>query len=244
MRDLFADDLLASLYDWFNPWSAGDDFYLEIAHAMGGRVLDLGCGTGMLACRLATGGLDVTGVDPAEAMLRVARSRPGGDRVTWVQSAGQDLQLERRFELVYMTGHAFQALLTDPEALALLVRVREHLSDAGRLVFETRNPARKAWRDWAADRSGIVETAEYGRVKESCVVFADEAAGLVDLTHHYRFETTGELLTGCTQLRFRDREQVRNLLIAAGLTPREWFGDWDRSVLTEASPEIIVFASC
>ena len=41
----------------------------------GAHVLDLGCGTGLLACRIAEEGFAVTGVDPAEGMLRVARAR-------------------------------------------------------------------------------------------------------------------------------------------------------------------------
>ncbi len=71
----------ALLYDHFNLWDSGDDFYLGLAREIGGFVLDLGCGTGMLACRIAQDGLSVTGVDPAEGMLRVARSRRGAERV-------------------------------------------------------------------------------------------------------------------------------------------------------------------
>ena len=83
--DVFADPELARLYDHFNAWAACDDFYLEQALAQGGPVLDLGCGTGMLASRIASEGLQVFGADPALAMLRVARSRPGGERVIWLQ---------------------------------------------------------------------------------------------------------------------------------------------------------------
>ena len=76
-EEVFETEFFASLYDCFNTWSVSDDFYLHHAVAAGGPVLDLGCGTGMLACRMALNGLDVTGVDPSEAMLRVARSRAG-----------------------------------------------------------------------------------------------------------------------------------------------------------------------
>ena len=52
--EIFDDDAFAALYDSFNTWSAGDDFYLALARDHGGPVLDLGCGTGMLACRITT----------------------------------------------------------------------------------------------------------------------------------------------------------------------------------------------
>ena len=44
------------------------------AHALeGNSVLDLGCGTGQHAIRLAKRGFDVTGVDRSPEMLRIAR---------------------------------------------------------------------------------------------------------------------------------------------------------------------------
>ncbi len=51
--EIFSDPAFARLYDAFNLWGPGDDFYLALARKLGGGVLDLGCGTGMLACRIA-----------------------------------------------------------------------------------------------------------------------------------------------------------------------------------------------
>ena len=77
--DVFRDARIAGLYDLFNPWMACDDFYLDRTTRRGGAVLDVGCGTGMLACRIAAAGIVVVGVDPAEGMLSVARSRSGAE---------------------------------------------------------------------------------------------------------------------------------------------------------------------
>ncbi len=125
--DVFDDPLLASVYDDLDPWAASDEFYLGLARETGGAVLDLGCGTGRLACRIAAEGLEVVGADPAGAMLGVARSRPGTEAVAWVQSDAQSLRLARRFDLIVMTGHAFQALLSDADARAVLETAAHHL---------------------------------------------------------------------------------------------------------------------
>jgi 2-polyprenyl-3-methyl-5-hydroxy-6-metoxy-1,4-benzoquinol methylase len=146
--EVFEREFLASLYDYFNLWTPSDEFYLQMARESGGRVLDLGCGTGMLACRIAQEGLSVTGVDPAEGMLRVARSRVGHERVSWIKAAGQSLRLSTHFDLIYMTGHAFQALLSDDDALAVLKAAHDHLEHDGHFAFESRNPARRAWLTW------------------------------------------------------------------------------------------------
>ena len=58
------------------------------------HVLDIGCGPGTAARAAARRGARVTGVDPAEPMLRVARLltrlRPSGD-LTWVRAGAESL---------------------------------------------------------------------------------------------------------------------------------------------------------
>ena len=117
-EDVYEEPRLAELYDFLNPWTHQDDFYLAQARRLGGPVLDLGCGTGQLAVRIAEEGIEVVGAEPAAGMIGVARARAGGERVEWVQSSGEALELGRRFRLVYMTGHAFQAVPTDEGATA------------------------------------------------------------------------------------------------------------------------------
>lgn len=58
----------------------------------GPAVLDLGCGTGNVALRLARRGLEVTGVDLSPAMLdRGRRKSPPGAGVRWVEASAVEL---------------------------------------------------------------------------------------------------------------------------------------------------------
>ncbi len=71
---IFSDPRLAEIYDDLDGDRDDLDFYETIIAELGASsVLDIGCGTGALACRLAQRGLDVTGLDPAAASLDVAR---------------------------------------------------------------------------------------------------------------------------------------------------------------------------
>jgi SAM-dependent methyltransferase len=242
--EVFEDSLFASLYDHFNGWDVCDHFYLGLARTLksGARILDLGCGTGLLACRIAEEGYAVTGVDPAQGMLDVARSRLGAERVSWVKGAGQTMRLPQRFDLIYMTGHAFQALLTDDDAVTLLRTARDHLADDGLLAFETRNPARQAWLSWTPDRRRRAVTTDHGEVEEFFDTKADPAAGIVDLAAHYRFAGSSRTIVGRSRIRFVDLDHLKRLLAAAKLAPVTWYGDWDRSPLTKTSREFIVIA--
>lgn len=70
-------------------------------------VLAVGCGTGVLACRLAGQGLEVIGVDPAAASLDVARAKPGAERVVWLHGDASDLP-PLSVDVATMTGNVAQ----------------------------------------------------------------------------------------------------------------------------------------
>ena len=151
----YADHRLAALYDALNPPGPETGFYLGLASETSGpggrpaRVLDMGCGTGRLACELAARGHQVTGADPAPAMLGVARARPGGDRVRWIETDGAHLAGPTRFDLIVLAGHVFQLLLEDSAVRAALRALSQQLAPGGRLAFGTRNPAVREWQYWS-----------------------------------------------------------------------------------------------
>ncbi len=73
-------------------------------------ILDVGCGTGALACRVAMLGLDVTGVDPALASLQLAQIKPNADQVRWIH--GSTAQLPSPIsDMALMTGNVAQVFL-------------------------------------------------------------------------------------------------------------------------------------
>lgn len=123
----YQDPQIAAIYEMANPMAEDAEFYLCLAGPRSCSVLDLGCGTGTLCCALAERGHRVTGVDPAAAMLALARNKPHAERVEWIESSAQTYRSQRRFDLIVMTGHAFQVLLTDADALEVLKTMRVHL---------------------------------------------------------------------------------------------------------------------
>ena len=235
---LYDDADLAAFYDLENGWGADFDFCARLAE--GARsVLDLGCGTGQLAAALAEGRA-VVGVDPAAAMLAVARRRPGGEQVTWIEADARDLDLGRRFDLVLLTGHAFQVFLTPEDQLAALRAIARHLNPRGRFVFDSRNPAAEVWRKWTPERSRRrLEHPQFGAVEAWNDVSRDAASGIVTYETHYRIRSNGKHLAASSQIRFTSKEELEALIGEAGLHVTRWLGDWQEQPWTPQSREII-----
>ena len=123
----FAEPRLAELYDPLDPDRSDLDVYVAMADEFGVRsVLDVGCGTGTLACLLARRGLEVTAADPALASLEVARRKPGADRVRWLHADAASLP-PLQVDLAVMTGNVAQVFVSDQEWAAALGAIRQAL---------------------------------------------------------------------------------------------------------------------
>jgi ubiquinone/menaquinone biosynthesis C-methylase UbiE len=238
MQDrLFEDPELVRFYDSENGW--GDDTRFCAALAKDARsVLDLGCGTGLLATALAEG-REVWGVDPASAMLDVARKRDGGIRVTWIEADARDVRLGRRFELVVMTGHAFQCLLTDDDQRALCKTIAAHLEPGGTFIFDSREPSREEWREWLPELSRrYIEDPQLGVIEAWNDVGYDPAAELVSYETWYR-SNDGRTWSATSRIRFTTKDNIAARLAETGIKVDYWLGDWTGNPWTPSAKEII-----
>jgi SAM-dependent methyltransferase len=238
----YTDPRLAAVYDALNPPEADALFYLRLAGDEPKTILDMGCGTGRLACSLARRGHRVTGADPASAMLDIARKRQGGDKVAWIAAGAADLSIDTRFDLIIMTGHVFQVFLDDMAVAAVLANLSRHLAPEGRLAFETRNPLVEEWRDWTPERTRErIDVPGLGAVDVHYRV-SGVAGQLVTFETHFRF-AEDDVVTTWNTLRFMGKDELAAALERSGAPDVTWFGDWDGSPIGPARPELIVIAT-
>jgi SAM-dependent methyltransferase len=238
MQDrLFHDPELVQFYDAENGWGA-DTRYCRHLAATAASVLDLGCGTGLLAAELGTTH-EVWGVDPAAAMLDVARNREGGSAVTWLEADARTVRLGRRFDLVVMTGHAFQCFLTDADQLAVCKTIAAHLAPGGTFIFDSRNPSREEWREWGPEASRRhFDLPPHGRIEAWNDVRQDTATGIVTYDTQYR-NSDGRAWMASSRIRFASKDSIADRLQQAGLHAHRWMGDWQGSEWSATSAEII-----
>lgn len=129
----------SQVYDASVPdWPGELAFYHKLAHEVArlhGAILEVACGTGRVAVRLAQTGVRVVGIDRSVDLLAGAIAKSAGlPNVRWEQGNMRTFALDERFALVIIPGHSFQFMLTPADQVACLQTIRRHLQPEGRLV--------------------------------------------------------------------------------------------------------------
>lgn len=228
---------LATIYDDGNGWGNDREFYLSLAGDKPQHILDVGCGTGIICHAYAALGHHVTGLDPAESMLIVAKANPLGDKITWVNASVQEFNSEQKFDLIIMTGHALQCLLTTQELQSCLQTMAQHIARDGQIVFETRNPNidwKSKWHNTGFNDGSGENKAQVNR----------EVTGYTNNSMSFttKYHFSDETLQSDSELRFWAPTEVSRAAGNAGLKVKTIFGDWDRSPFDPHTSEEIIFS--
>jgi SAM-dependent methyltransferase len=233
---LYHDAELAQFYDLDTGWSDDLIYCSELAQSAS-SVLDLGCGTGKFLVTLPAKRL--VGADPAAAMLEVARQKASLAPVTWVQGDARSLRLGQTFDLIVMTGHAYQTLLTDDDQRDACRTIAAHLAPGGSFIFDSREPAVEEWREWTPGASQrVISHPVLGQVRAWNDVAFDDATGVVTYWSYYG-ATDGRTWSAQSCIRFATRTEISARISEAGLRVDRWLGDWQGGPIGPGQPEII-----
>ncbi|MDH4155792.1 MAG: class I SAM-dependent methyltransferase [candidate division Zixibacteria bacterium] len=232
------------------------DFYVRYCREARGRILELGCGTGRVLIPAARAGAAVTGLDVAESMLSRCRDKlreepqEVRDRVTLVHGDMTDFDLGGKFKLVIIPFRPFQHLLATDEQLACLRCINRHLDADGKLVFDVFQVDLNMVCDPHAAEE-VEDVSEYEipdgrRLRRSGRVAAFHRAEQyndVELIYYVTSaDGTTERIVHAFPLRYFFRYEIEHLLARCGFKIIELFGDFDKSPLTDGSPEMIFVA--
>lgn len=154
------DDRLDRLHaERAEPWGADDRWYEQRKRALLlamlpqerlGRVLEVGCSTGVTTAALAARADEVVAIDASAAALERAAARTAGLPVRLLHGRAPDAWPEGRFDLVVLSEVGY---FLSPAALdALVDRVRDSLADDGAVLL---CHWRHAVRGWPLDADAV-----------------------------------------------------------------------------------------
>ncbi|GAA2595701.1 class I SAM-dependent methyltransferase [Dactylosporangium fulvum] len=108
--------------------------------AGGGRVLELGIGTGRIALPLAARGVQVHGIDLSRAMVSRLRAKPGGESIGVTIGDFATARVDGGFSLAYIVFNTIMNLTTQEAQVACFRNVAAHLQPGGRFAVEVMVP--------------------------------------------------------------------------------------------------------
>jgi SAM-dependent methyltransferase len=141
-------DSIANVYDESLPAHVVEHYLRKrtrfvLDHCPRGKGLDVGCGTGVLAARLAAAGYDMAGVDPSEGMLEILRAR--APEIDAVRASGSSLPFaDGSFDLV-MSVAALHHIAHPDEVRRTLAEMVRVAKPAGRILVWDHNPRNPYW---------------------------------------------------------------------------------------------------
>jgi SAM-dependent methyltransferase len=237
----FADPVLYDL-EQTSRGAGAIAFYCALAQETGAPVLELACGTGRVAIPIAQQGAQVIGIDLVPGMLGQARQKSAGLPVHWIVGDMRHFHLALGFRLIFLTGNAFQALLTRPAQAAMLACVRTHLHEAGVLAFDTRNPRPAALRTTSVEEPWWTYTDPQGHtVQVTGRQHYDHVSQIMHWTTSRRWQVGAAVDTRVTRIatRYVFPQELEALLHYNGFTIVRQYGDWEGERLTAESPRMI-----
>jgi ubiquinone/menaquinone biosynthesis C-methylase UbiE len=145
------------------------------------RVLDLGCGTGTIACLLAGRGYEVTAADASEEMLTAAAAKAealGGARPLFVRQSMQRLRLPGQVDAAVSTLDAINYLTRPADVQETFRRVYRVLRPGGLFLFDVNSPDKLRRMDgqtWLDEREEVycVWRTEFSERTRVCTYWVD-----------------------------------------------------------------------
>jgi SAM-dependent methyltransferase len=251
----------AAIYDIVHSGLPGElNYYLALPHQAEGRVLELGCGTGRIAVKLAEAGIRTVGLDLSRPMLDACASKwvsisgegnLPSETLVLIQADMSAFDLDQKFPLIIMPYRSFMHLLRFKEQLACLECIANHLEDGGRFIMNIWKPTA----GYIHAFSSAPDEPEYshidtyqnsgvpGKIDHYHSVFCDEfEQSLVEehvfITVDDEGEEQGRKALPLLRTWLTVRE-MHNLIAASSLEVESVFGDFSETPIYSGSTESI-----
>lgn len=237
-EDPYRDEQLVELYDIDNAASDDHAYYRALAELVGAtKIIDFGCGTGLLTRALATPGRMVIGVDPSTTMLGYARRQPGAEAVTWLEGDVSAIDSAGDADLIVSSGNTMMHISIEdyPTVLSSLAAA---LRCGGVISFESRNPGAREWEHWNPTETYAERGTSFGHLREWLDVTEVDRGRVVFEAHNVFHD--GRTAVYTTVLYFRGAEDIAADLEHAGFSDVDVRGGWHNEPVTDDS-RVLVF---
>jgi SAM-dependent methyltransferase len=226
MYRLFSE--IAHRYDLHTPpehYRHDHAFVLQEAAALGSpcRLLDVGCGTGVLVEKALQVGMLARGIDASPAMIRVAETRVGKDAVAVRRM--QEIDEEGAYDLVVSLSWTLNYCEGRAELVDVLRRMRRALRMGGRVLLQVAHAANVAGEEMEDREPGPGGQAEDVVFRYRFVRLEGEEMPM-RAEYVYACRSHNEVVEEKHTLRMADAGEVAQCARAVGFDGVEVYDSW------------------
>ncbi len=206
------------------------------------RVLDICCGTGEHATRMAHLGYEVTGVDQSQDMLDIAVDKvvASGLSIDFICADVFELGIKEEFEVAYCLGYTFLYMTTYPDVRRFLKAVKNALLPRGLFIVDFINGP-SLIKDFNKDE--FIYRHKSVTIRQHDRWSLDNRRGVKHLDFAYEIiDDDGRVqkISAEEDLRIFYDDEVQTLLSSCGFSDVESFGDYNLERNRADNPYILI----
>jgi SAM-dependent methyltransferase len=215
VEDAFEGTVLRSTVDFLSRLAAG------------GRVLELGIGTGRVALPLSDRHLVVDGIDLSAAMVQELRRKAGGGALEITIGDFATAHTGRSYRLVYLVFNTIMNLPTQDQQVQCFLNAAEHLAEGGHFVIELLVPDLQRLPPGETIRPSAIDAGHIG--------FDEIDPSTQALTSHHYYFRGRESDRYSIPFRYVWPSELDLMARIADMSLVQRWADWDREPFTSAS---------
>jgi len=213
------------------------DFYGETSKPqinVNPKVLDLCCGFGRISAELARRGFSVTGVDITGSYLQTAKEEAGFEKlnIEYIKADAREFVRKDFFDLAVNLYISFGYFEDQKDDLLMVRNAYESLKSGGSFIIETlgKEIAVRDFvdREWF-ERAGFMVLTEY-----------ETLDSWTFLKNRWILIKDGKKIERVFSQRLYSASELRSLLLEAGFSKVDIYGDWDESPYGKSAAKLIV----
>ena len=246
MSDLYPE-YFARFYDLiYHKVRDGVDnsFYLEKIKNTGGKILEVGTGTGRLMIEALENGADIYGIDISPAMLDILKAKLTMDQASRVSLQNIiDFKSDITYDLIIAPFRVFMHLINKEDQLKALNNVFKYLTPGGKFIFDVFVPDLKPLINGlenVVDFEGEYEPGK--RVKRIVSTKPDLINQIINITFRLEWNDNKSdyMQEWKTPLRFFFRYELEHLIERSQFKKYKISGDFMGNELNSDSKEFII----
>jgi len=220
------------------------EFFLNAISQTGGKVLEVGVGTGRFFTDALNRGADIYGIDISQSMIEVLKGKldtTQHHRVS-LQSI-VDFRFDFRFDLIIAPFRVLMHVLEKDEQLQALNNVYRHLNPGGKFIFDTFVPDLNQLIKGFDNFKDFEGEYEPGRqLKRFVSTQPDLINQIINIHFHLEWDEDGTIRQGDWRvpLRFFFRYELEHLIERSDFEQYRILGDFLGNELNATSKEFIV----